>query len=135
MTHIDDIYKELPYSSIETENEDDYSDHHVDNHDEELEVPDTVKQQIDDYFQNYYENWLTTKIPALGKLTPVEASKTEKGRAMLKEVLRQIENEIARCSENNVYPFPIEAKLVEMLYKSFISSIHLHPHSNKHVIQ
>ena len=43
LTYIGDIYKELPYSSIETENEDDYSDQHVDNHDEELEVPDTVR--------------------------------------------------------------------------------------------
>ena len=80
MIYIGDTYKELPYSSIETENEDDYSDHHLDNHDEELEVPDTVKQQIDDYFQNYYENWVTMKIPALGNLNPVEASRTEKGR-------------------------------------------------------
>jgi hypothetical protein len=108
LTYIGDTYKELAYSSIETENEDDYSDHHLDNHDEELEVPDRVKQQIDDYFQNYYENWVTMKIPALGNLTPVEASRTEKGREMLKEVLRQIENELARCNENDVYPFPIE---------------------------
>ena len=48
------------------------------------------------------------KIPALGNLTPVEASKTEKGRDMLKEVLRQIENELARCNEKDIYPFPIE---------------------------
>jgi hypothetical protein len=48
------------------------------------------------------------KITALGNLTPVEASKTEKGREMLKEVLRQIENELARCDEKDSYPFPIE---------------------------
>jgi hypothetical protein len=48
------------------------------------------------------------KIPSLGNLTPVEASRTEKGREMLKEVLRQIENKLARCNENDVYPFPIE---------------------------
>ncbi len=89
----------------QTENEDDYYDHQLDNHDEE---PDTVKQQMDDYVRNYYENWITMKIPALGNLTPVEASKTEKGRAMLKEVLRQIENELARCNEKDIYPFPIE---------------------------
>ena len=105
LTYVGDTYKELPYPSIQTENEDDYDDHHLDNHDEE---PDTVKQQIDDYFQNYYENWVTMKIPALGNLTPVEASKTEKGRDMLKEVLRQIENELARCNEKDIYPFPIE---------------------------
>jgi hypothetical protein len=110
LTYIGDTYKELPYSNTQTENEDDYYDHQLDNHDEELEseVPDTAKQQIDDYFQNYYENWVTMKIPALGNLTPVEASKTEKGRDMLKEVLRQIENELARCNEKDIYPFPIE---------------------------
>ena len=105
LTYIGDTYKELPYSHTQTENEDDYYDHQLDNHDEE---PDTVKQQMDDYVQNYYENWITMKIPALGNLTPVEASKTEKGRAMLKEVLRQIENELARCNEKDIYPFPIE---------------------------
>lgn len=111
LTYIGDTYKELPYSNTQTENENFlYYDHQLDNHDEELEseVPDTAKQQIDDYFQNYYENWVTMKIPALGNLTPVEASKTEKGRDMLKEVLRQIENELARCNEKDIYPFPIE---------------------------
>jgi Protein of unknown function (DUF2384) len=109
LTYIGDTYKELPHSSTETENEDDYCDHQLDN-DEELrsEVPDTVKQQIDDYFENYYENWVTMKIPALGNLTPVEASKTDKGREMLKEVLRQIENELTRRNEKDIYPFPIE---------------------------
>ena len=98
LTYLGDTYKELPYSNTQTENEDDYYDHQLDKHDEELEsqVPDTVKKQIDDYFQNFYEDWLTMKIPALGNMTPVEASKTEEGRDMLKEILRQIENELAR---------------------------------------
>lgn len=110
LTYVSDTYKELPYSNTQTENEDDNYDHQLDNQDEEpeSEVPYTVKQQIDDYFQNFYENWVTMKIPALGNLTPVEASKTEKGTDMLKEVLRQIENELARCNEKDVYPFPIE---------------------------
>ncbi|MGB8938302.1 MAG: hypothetical protein WCC17_24685, partial [Candidatus Nitrosopolaris sp.] len=108
LTHIGDTYKELPYSSTQTENEDDYDDYddyHLDKYEEE---PDTVIQEIDDYYQNYYENWVNMKIPALGNLTPVQASKTEKGRAMLKEVLRRIENELARSNEKNTYPFPIE---------------------------
>jgi hypothetical protein len=100
LTYIGDTYKE--FSSTETENEGDYDDYHLDKHD------DTLKQQIDDYFQNYYENWVTMKIPALGNLTPIEASKTAKGRAMLQEVLRQIENELARCNEKDIYPFPIQ---------------------------
>jgi hypothetical protein len=54
---------------------------------------------MDDYFQNFYKNWVTMKIPSLGNLTPLEASKTEKGRDMLKEALRQIENELLRYNE------------------------------------
>jgi hypothetical protein len=110
LTYIGDMYKELPYSNTQTENEYDNSVYQLDDHDQEVEseVPYTVKQQIDDYFQNFYENWVTMKMPSLGNLTPVEASKTEKGRNMLKEVLRQIENELARCNEKDVYPFPVE---------------------------
>ena len=32
------------------------------------------------------------KIPALDNMTPVEAAKTDKGRSMLKELLKDIEN-------------------------------------------
>jgi hypothetical protein len=106
LIYIGDTYEELSYSNAQTENED---DHQLDNHDEELEqVPYTVRQQMDDYFQNFYKNWLTMKIPSIGNLTPLEASKTEKGRDMLKELLRQIENELLRCNEKDVYPFPME---------------------------
>jgi hypothetical protein len=107
LIYIGDTYEELSYSNAQTENED---DHQLDNHDEELEleVPYTVRQQMDDYFQNFYKNWVTMKIPSIGNLTPLEASKTEKGRDMLKELLRQIENELLRCNEKDVYPFPIE---------------------------
>ncbi|MGC2572092.1 MAG: hypothetical protein WA364_11325, partial [Candidatus Nitrosopolaris sp.] len=108
LIHIGDTYKQLPYSNTQTQNEDDNSDYQLDDEELESEVPYTVKQQIADYFQNFYEHWVTLKIPSLGNLTPVEASKTEKGRDMLKEVLRQIENELARRNEKDVYPFPIE---------------------------
>jgi hypothetical protein len=108
LIYIGDTYKELLCSNTQTENEDDNSDYQLDDEELESEVPYTVKQQIDDYFQNFYENWVTMKIPSLGNLTPVEASKTEKGRDMLKEVLRQIENELARRNEKDVYPFPVE---------------------------
>ena len=110
LTYVGDTCKELPYFNTQTENEYDESDYQLDSQDEELEseVPYTVKQQIDNYFQNFYEDWVTMKIPSLGNLTPVEASKTEKGRDMLREVLRQIENELARHNEKDVYPFPIE---------------------------
>jgi len=55
LIYIGDTYEELSYSNAQTENED---DHQLDNHDEELEpeVPYTVRQQMDDYFQNFYKN-------------------------------------------------------------------------------
>jgi hypothetical protein len=71
LTYVGDTYRELPYSNTQTENEYDESDYQLDNQDEELEseVPYTVKQQIHNYFQNFYENWVTMKIPSLGNLT------------------------------------------------------------------
>ena len=40
-------------------------------------------------------------------MTPVEAAKTEKGRNVLKELLKDIENTDARNSRNNLPPFPV----------------------------
>ena len=39
------------------------------------------------------------KIPALDNMTPVEAAKTDKGRSMLIELLKDIENTDARNSQ------------------------------------
>jgi hypothetical protein len=54
------------------------------------------------------------KIPALDNMTPVEAAKTEKGRNMLKELLKDIENTDARNSRKNLPPFPV-AKIKKKL--------------------
>lgn len=80
----------------------------------EDKLPNEVKQQIDNYFEEYYENWLYLKIPALDNITPVEAAKTEKGRNVLKELLKDIENTDARNSRKNLPPFPV-AKMKKKL--------------------
>jgi hypothetical protein len=95
--------------SEEKENED-YNDDIV----FEDELPDEVKQQINNYFKEYYENWLYMKIPALDNITPVEAAKTDKGRSMLIELLKDIENTDARNSKQNLPPFPV-AKMKKKL--------------------
>ncbi len=54
------------------------------------------------------------KIPALDNMTPVEAAKTEKGRNVLKELFKDIENTDARNSRKNLPPFPV-AKMKKKL--------------------
>ena len=80
----------------------------------EDELPDEVKQQINNYFKEYYENWIYMKIPALDNMTPAEAAKTDKGRGMLIELLKDIENADARNSKQNLPPFPL-AKMKKKL--------------------
>jgi SEC-C motif len=80
----------------------------------EDKLPNEVKQQIDNYFEEYYENWLYLKLPVLDNMTPVEAAKTEKGRNVLKELLKDIENTDARNSRKNLPPFPV-AKMKKRL--------------------
>ena len=68
----------------------------------EDKLPDEVKQQINNYFKEYYENWLHMKIPALDNMTPVEGAKTDKGRNMLKELLKDIENTDAQKTPERI---------------------------------
>jgi hypothetical protein len=101
--------KHDPGLSEEKENEE-YNDDLV----FEDELPDEVKQQINNYFKEYYENWLYMKIPALDNMTPVEAAKTDKGRSMLIELLKDIENTDARNSKQDLPCFPV-AKMKKKL--------------------
>ena len=47
------------------------------------------------------------KISAVDNMTPVEAAKTDKGRSMLIELLKGIENTDARNSEQNLSPLQL----------------------------
>lgn len=64
---------------------------------------------------NYYENWITTKNPSLGNKIPLQFAKTKKGKAIVKELLKVMENEFARNSANDLPHFPFE-KVKEKSY-------------------
>jgi hypothetical protein len=74
----------------------------------ELEIPPTLKLQIKDYFQSYYEDWINMSIPALGGKTPVEVARTDSGKDLLRELLKKIENEVARDDKNGPPSFPVD---------------------------
>jgi hypothetical protein len=59
----------------------------------ENEIPQEVQQTIyTEYMQKHYEQWIYDKIPAFDNKTPVEASRTKKGREKVKQLLKEIEN-------------------------------------------
>ena len=74
----------------------------------ELEIPPTLKRQIKDYFQSYYEDWINMSIPARGGQTPVEVARTDTGKNLLRELLKEIENEVARDDKNGPLSFPVD---------------------------
>ena len=47
-------------------------------------------------------------IPALGGKTPVEVARTNTGKDLLRELLKEIENEVARDDKNGPPPFPVD---------------------------
>ena len=47
-------------------------------------------------------------IPALGNQTPVEVARTNAGKDRLRELLKEIENEVARDEKNSPPPFPVD---------------------------
>jgi hypothetical protein len=57
---------------------------------EELD-PDLKKNLLKDMYDNHYENWLDSKIPALDYETPIQTSKTKEGRRKLEDLLRVLE--------------------------------------------
>lgn len=113
LLYLGDNYTELPSSKICTEDDmkretlQDDKDSNV--HDSiELEIPPTLKLQIKNYFQSYYEDWINMKIPALGNQTPAEVARTDAGKDRLRELLKEIENEVARDDKNEPPPFPVD---------------------------
>ncbi|MDG7018873.1 MAG: SEC-C domain-containing protein [Nitrososphaerota archaeon] len=68
-----------------------------DDSDGEDEIPPQVERKIEkELFDDYYSEWLRMKVPALGNMTPSEASKTAEGRRKLEELLKMAENEAER---------------------------------------
>lgn len=63
----------------------------------EEEIPPEVESKVaEKFFNEYYAKWLRRRLPALGNLTPVEASKTADGHRKLEEMLKLAENDMER---------------------------------------
>ncbi|MEO0092227.1 MAG: SEC-C metal-binding domain-containing protein [candidate division WOR-3 bacterium] len=57
-------------------------------------MPKEVEQKLySTFMQQHYEKWLTESIPALDGKTPLEAVKTEEGKAKVIELLKRIEHD------------------------------------------
>lgn len=69
--------------------------------------PDLEKKLIKDLFDKHYKNWLESKIPALGNITPREASKIKKGQSKLEDLLRVLEYEVQRQKENGQIDYDV----------------------------
>jgi len=87
-----------------------------------LEISPTLKRQINYYFQSYYEDWINKNIPALGGQTPVEAARTDSGKNLLRELLKQIENEGVRDDINGLPPFPDESNPTSRLTLNILAT-------------
>ncbi len=113
LLHLDDSYTEISCSKKDIEDDmkcetlQDDKDSYIDDN-IELEIPATLKRQIKHYFQSYYEDWINMNIPALGGKTPVEVARTDTGKDLLRELLKEIENEVARDDKNGPPPFPVD---------------------------
>jgi hypothetical protein len=58
----------------------------------ESEIPPEIREAIlKDYLDQHYQKWLDTPLPALNGKTPRTASKTEKGRRRVEDLLRSME--------------------------------------------
>jgi len=108
------VYKDISSSSLSESNKehlkssvDDY-EYHRENDDSDIKVPNTIGSSFKQMIENHYENWITTKNPSLGNKTPLQFAKTKKGKEMIKELLREMENELARNNKSDLPPFPFE---------------------------
>jgi len=63
---------------------------------QQAEVQEYIKQMT----KNHWDNWFTTKIPALENKTPKQAAKTKAGREMLEALLLQYESHDQKRSNN-----------------------------------
>jgi len=63
----------------------------------EDEVPEDVQRQVvGEYLRDYYARWLDDEIPALGGKSPRKAVRTKRGKAQVEEMLKELENGLAR---------------------------------------
>ena len=58
-------------------------------------------------------------IPALGGQTPVEVARTDTGKNLLRELLKEIENEVARDDKNGPLSFPVDNIRKKLMFVDF----------------
>ncbi len=66
------------------------------------------------YLEDHYRKWVDMPISSLGGMTPREASKTQEGKAKLKEVLKFLENAEERRKRQGELSYDV-SKLREVL--------------------
>ena len=67
-----------------------------------------IERSFKQMLENYYENWIITKIPSLGNKTPLQSAKTKKGKEVVRELLKVMENDFSRNGKTDLPPFPFE---------------------------
>ena len=118
LKHLGNAYKDISSSGLNAEqmvdSMDDYEHYHnnSDNDDDDFDAGELDIREIERSFkqmlENYYENWIITKIPSLGNKTPLQYVKTKKGKEVVRELLKVMENDFARKGNSNLPPFPFE---------------------------
>ncbi|MER5176615.1 MAG: SEC-C metal-binding domain-containing protein [Candidatus Nitrosocosmicus sp.] len=118
LEHVGNVYKDISSSGLNAESTVDFMDayehypNNSDDDDDDLDIGESDAKEIERSFkkmlENYYENWIKTKIPSLGNKTPLQAAKTKKGKELVRELLKVMENDFARNSKSDLPPFPFE---------------------------
>jgi len=119
LKHLGNVYKDILSSSgLNSEqmvdSMDDYKDYYnnSDKDDDDFDTRESATKEIErslkQMLENYYDNWIITKIPSLGNKTPLQYVKTKKGKEVIRELLKVMENDFARNSNNDLPPFPFE---------------------------
>ncbi len=123
LKHLGNVYKDISSSGLNAEQKvnsmDDYEHYHnnPDNdnnydNDDDFDAGESDTNEIERSFkqmlENYYENWIITKIPSLGNKTPLQHVKTKKGKEVVRELLKVMETDFARNSNIGLPPFPFE---------------------------
>ncbi len=67
---------------------------------EKLEIPEAELEKIAlKWWEDYYNDWVSIKIPAIGNITPLEAIKTKEGRKKVEALINDYENKYLHDSK------------------------------------
>ena len=121
LKHLGNVYKEISSSPSDlnadqmVDSMNDYEHYHNNSDDDDSDdfnagesEPKEIKRFFNQMLENYYETWIIAKIPSLGNKTPLQYAKTKKGKEVVRELLKVMENDFARNSKSDLPPFPFE---------------------------